>query len=52
MIAANRKKYRQLELQFIQLEELCESELKKAAEHFQHEQKLVTQNAQIRQVKL
>lgn len=35
----------------MELETRCESELEKAEEHFQNEQKLVIQNAQIRQVK-
>lgn len=35
----------------MELETRCELELEKAEEHLQNEQNLVTQNAQIRQVK-
>ncbi|CAF4828122.1 unnamed protein product [Rotaria sp. Silwood1] len=49
MIAVTRKKIEDLEFQFMELETRCESELEKAEEHFQTEQKLVTQNAQMRQ---
>ncbi|CAF3642028.1 unnamed protein product [Rotaria sordida] len=49
MITITRKKFEDLEFQFMELDTRCESELEKAEEHFQNEQKLVTQNAQIRQ---
>ncbi|CAF3096245.1 unnamed protein product [Rotaria sp. Silwood2] len=49
MIAVTRKKFEDLEFQFMELETRCESELEKAEENFQNEQKLLTQNAQIRQ---
>jgi hypothetical protein len=51
MIAATRKKYDDLEFQFMELDTRCESELEQAETRFQNEQKFVTQNAQNRQVK-
>jgi len=51
IIATTRKKYEDLEFQLMELETRCESELEQAEEHFQHEQKYVTQNSKIRQVK-
>ena len=51
MIALNRKKYEDLEFQLMELETRSESELEQAEEYFQNEQKLMTQNARIRQVK-
>ncbi|CAM4869363.1 unnamed protein product [Rotaria socialis] len=49
IIAVTRKNYEDLEYQLMELEIRCESELEKAEQHFQNEQKFVTQNAQIRQ---
>ncbi|CAF1598921.1 unnamed protein product [Rotaria magnacalcarata] len=49
IIAVTRKNYEDLEFQLMVFETHCESELGKAEQHFQNEQKLVTQNAQIRQ---
>ena len=51
IIAETRKKHEDLEFQLMELETRCESELEQAEEHFQNEQKLVTQNAKVRQVK-
>lgn len=51
MIAATRKKFEDLEFQLMELETRCESELEQAEENFQNEQKVVTQNAKLRQVK-
>ena len=52
MISLNRKKYEDLEFQLMELETRCESELEQAEKHLQNEQKLVTQNAKMRQVKI
>jgi BMFP domain-containing protein YqiC len=50
IIAETRKKHEDLEFQLMELETRCEAELEQAEEHFQNEQIIVTQNAQIRQV--
>ncbi len=51
IIAATHKKYEDLEFQLMELETRCESELEQAEENFQNEQKFVTQNTKLRQVK-
>ncbi|UJR07811.1 hypothetical protein I4U23_012094 [Adineta vaga] len=48
-LALTRKKYEDLEFQLMELETRCESELEQAEEQFRNEQKLVTQNAKMRQ---
>ncbi|CAF1355104.1 unnamed protein product [Adineta steineri] len=49
IISATRKNYEDLEFQLMELETRCESELEQSEEHFRNEQKLVTQNAKMRQ---
>ncbi|CAF1066722.1 unnamed protein product [Adineta ricciae] len=48
-LSFTRKKYEELEFQLMELETRCESELEQAEEQFRNEQKLVTQNAKMRQ---
>ncbi len=51
IIAQTRQKHEDLEFQLMELETRCESELEQAEENFQNEQKFVTQNTKLRQVK-